>query len=74
MAIAPKYQYEIRIYNAAGAVIATRAMRPIWSDKVTREYAKQSGEQFFRASLNGELSLLFRCRIKAMEKKRSKGQ
>ncbi len=58
MAIAPKYQYEIRIYNAAGAVIATRMMRPIWSDKVTREYAKQSGEQFFRASLNGELSFV----------------
>lgn len=58
MAIAPKYKYEIRIYNAAGTVIETRQMRPIWSDKMAREYTKQSGEEFFRTSLNGELSFV----------------
>lgn len=58
MAIAPKYKYEIRIYNAAGTVVETRQMHPIWSDKFAREYTRQSNEQFFRTSLNGELSFV----------------
>ena len=58
MASAPQYRFEIKVLDASGSVLETRAVRPVWGDGLAREYTKESNEEFYRASLNGEMTLV----------------
>lgn len=58
MAVAPKYKFEIKVYNSAGTLLETRAVRPVWGDGFSREYVKESGEEFYRTALNGDITLV----------------
>lgn len=58
MAVAPKYKFEIKVYDFAGSLLETRAVRPVWGDGFSREYTKESNEQFYRTNLKGTLTLV----------------